>query len=333
MSRSWGIVGTGGIAASFAAAITAEGDRVAAVASASADRARAFADDHGVPRSYGRRDELYGDPEVEVVYVATTNDRHHLDAGAAIAAGLPVLVEKPFALDVARARPVVDAARAAGVFAAEAMWMRVQPAFLELQRRIERGDIGTPALVQATFGFAADGDVTRRWLSRELGGGALLDVGIYPVTLAHAVLGPPTAVTASATLADTGVDAQAVGTFTHAEGGHSVWSCSLIADTGIEATIAGSEGLLRLHTPFHSAPRVSLHRRSEVVDDIAVGEHELGLRHEVREVQRRLDAGATSSDYLDLDQTLSVLGTLDEIRRQVGVIYADDTESASNGGA
>lgn len=323
MARRWGIIGTGGIAAAFAAAIVAEGDSVVAVSSGSATRAERFAHERGIPRAYGEHAALPTDPDVDVVYVATTNDRHHLDVMAAIEAGRPVVGEKPFALDRATAATLVDAARSAGVFAMEAMWMRVQPAFLELERRIADGDIGEPRMVQADFGIAGNTDPERRWMSRELGGGALMDVGIYPAALAVAVLGPPTDLTATGVLAETGVDAQAAVAMRHGDDSLSSWSCSLVADTGVEATIAGADGSLHLHGPFHHSPGLELRQRDRVVEVIDVPEHELGLRHEVREVQRCLDAGATESDRIPLELTLDVLGVLDVVRAQLGVTFPD----------
>jgi predicted dehydrogenase len=321
VTRRWGIVGTGRIAASFADAIVAEGDAVVAVASGSLGRAQRFATERNIPNAYGEHTAVTQDPAVEVVYVGTTNDRHHLDVRAAIEAGLPVVAEKPLALDRPTASSLVDAGRAAGVFVMEAMWMRVQPAFVELERRITRGDIGEPRIVQADFGIAGNTDPSRRWFSRELGGGALLDVGIYPAALAVAVLGAPTSVHATGVLADTGVDAQAAVAMRHAGDGVSSWSCSLLADSGVEATVAGTEASLRVESPFHHSPALTLRQRDRVVERIEVPGHELGLRHEVREVQRCLDAGATESERIPLAVTLEVLDVLDEVRAQLGVTY------------
>lgn len=321
MGRRWGIVGTGKIAARFAEAIVAEGGEVVAVSSGSEQRATAFAAEHAVPRAYGRHEALAEDPEVEVVYVATTNDRHHLDARSAIEAGLPVLVEKPFALDLARGAELATLARDRGVFAAEAMWMRVQPAFVELERRIAAGDVGEPRLVQADFGIAATVDPDRRWFNRALGGGALLDVGVYPLTFVVSVLGAPTEVAALGELTDTAVDAQVAAAMRHPGGALSSWSCSFVADTGVEATVAGSEGSLRVHGPFHHSPRLSRRVRDRVVEEVTVADHDLGYRHEVREVERCLDAGATSSDRLPLELSLEVLAVLDELRTRIGVVH------------
>ncbi|MFA9430802.1 Gfo/Idh/MocA family protein [Egicoccus sp. AB-alg2] len=322
MTLRWGILGTGDIARAMAAAVRARGGEVTAVASADLARARAFADEHGVLNVYGRHHDLLARPEdVDVVYVATTNDRHHLDAHACIEAGVPALVEKPFTLDLERAEEVAAAARTAGVFVMEAMWMRFQPAFEEAERRIAAGQVGEPLLVQADFGIAAVPDRDRRWFARELGGGALLDVGIYPLTLVTSLLGTPTQAFALGELADTGVDASVSVAMRHGEGRLSSWSCSFVADTGIEATIAGSEGSLRIHGPFHHAGRLSLRRRDTVVEEHDLHGAQAGYEHEVDEVVRCLEAGRTESERMPLALTLTTMRWLDELRRQVGVVY------------
>ena len=319
MAHRWGIMGTGRIAAAVAAAVGAEGGEIVGVSSASPDRAAAFAQEHGVARSYGNHHDLLGDEGVEVVYVATTNDRHHADALACVRAGIPVLVEKPFALDRAQAEEVIDTARAGGTFLMEAMWMRVQPAFLEVERRIADGQIGVPTAVQADFGFPAN-DPTGRLYGRHLGGGALLDIGIYPLTLALSLLGEPEQVAAVAELTAEGVDRQVAASMRHADG-ISGWVASFTADTGVEATVAGHEGSLRLHHQFHHAPKLSLRRAGEVVETVEVPGADLDYRHEVREVERCLDAGRTESERMPWAFTLTVMHWLDEIRGQVGVTY------------
>jgi predicted dehydrogenase len=322
VTRRWGVLGTGDIARALVAAIRAEGGEVVAVASATPDRARAFAREHRIPAAFAPHVELLDHAdELDVLYVGTTNDQHHAQALAAIRAGVPVLCEKPFTLDLPQAHEVVEAARDAGVFVMEAMWMRFQPAFREVLRRVEAGQVGEPVLVQADFGIAAHADRDRRWFSRELGGGALLDVGVYPLSFATLVLGEPTAASALGELADTGVDATVSVAMRHGAGRLSSWSCSFVADTGVEATVAGPEGSLRVHGPFHHAGRLSLRRRNEVVEEHRLEDTHLGHRLEVAEVHCWLDAGRTESPAIPLDHTLTVMRWLDELRRQVGVTY------------
>ncbi len=319
MPHRWGVMGTGAIALALTNAIRAEGGEVVAVSSASTDRARRFAEDHGVRRWYGAHHDLLDDPEVEVVYVATTNDRHRDDALACVRAGVPVLVEKPFTLDVAGAEEVVAAAREAESFLMEAMWMRFQPAFLELERRIDDGQVGTPVAVQADLGFPAN-DRTGRLFSRARGGGALLDIGVYPLTFAISILGEPDDVQAVGELTDGGVDRQVAASMRHADGVSS-WVASFRADTGMEATVSGHDGSLRLHSQFHHAPTLSVRRQGEAVETVTIPEAELGYQHEVREVARCLDAGLVESPRMPWSFTLTVMRSLDAIRERIGVTW------------
>lgn len=313
-------MGTGGMARVLLHAIREEGGEVTAVSSASRERADRFASEHGIPRAHGHHHALAEDPDVDVVYVATTNDRHHGDALACIAAGRPVLLEKPFCLDLPQAREVVDRARTDGVFVMEAMWMRFQPAFLEVERRIADGQIGQPQLVQADLGFHAESDPTGRLFTARLGGGSLLDVGVYPLTLAISLLGVPTTASAVARLNDEGVDTQVSAAMQH-DHGTSTWSCSLVTDSGMEATVGGTEGSLRLEAPFHLGPRITRRHHGAVVEEFTVPEAELMYRFEVREVHRCLDQGTTESRRMPLDLTLTVMGCMDDLRHQIGVAY------------
>jgi predicted dehydrogenase len=322
MTVRWGVLGTGGIVPPVVAAIRAEGGDVIGIASADEARAAARADELGIGRSFGRHHDLLDlADELDAVYVGTTNDRHHADLLACVDARVPVLCEKAFTLDLPQAEEVVRAARGAGVFVMEGMWMRFQPVFIELERRIADGQIGEPAMAQADFGIAGTRDPERRWFSRALGGGALLDVGVYPLALMTSILGPPTDARALGALAETGVDASVSVAMRHGAGRLSSWSCSLVADTGVEATVSGSEGSVRLHAPFHHGARLSMRRGREVVEEVRPDGAEAGYHHEIAEVHRCLAAGETESPRMPLDLTLLLMRWLDELRGQVGVTY------------
>lgn len=305
------------------AAVRDEGGEVVAVSSARRERAERFAREQRIARGYDDHRRLLAAEDLDAVYVATTNDRHHADALACLDAGTPVLLEKPFALNLAQAREVIDAARSRGVFLMEAMWMRYQPAFLEVERRIEAGEIGTPQLVQADLGFPAATDPTGRLFTPDLGGGSLLDVGVYPLTLAISFLGSPTAATGVAQLSGDGVDTQVSAALRH-ERGTSSWSCSLITDSGAEATVGGTEGSLRLEAPFHHSARITRRAGGRVVEEHAVPEAGLTYRLEVREVHRCLDREATESPRMPHELSLEVMTWLDALRGQIGVRYPQE---------
>ncbi len=304
-------------------AIRAEGGEVVAVSSASPDRAQQFASEHDIARPHGQHHDLVADDDLDVVYIGTTNDRHHADLLACIEAGHPVLAEKPFTLNLGQAEEVVAAARAAGVFVMEAMWMRFQPAFIEVERRVAAGQIGEPRLVQADFGFPAP-DPTGRLLTAELGGGSLVDIGIYPLTMACSFLGAPTEGLALGELhPDSGVDLQVSAAMRH-ERGLSSWSSSFVSDTGVEATVAGTEGALRLEAPFHHSPRLTHRQGGRVLEDFEVPDAELEYRFEVREVESCLDQGLTESPRMPFDFTLMIMDWMDQLRAQIGVTYPQE---------
>lgn len=317
MTVRWGVLGTGGIAAAMTAAVRAEGGEVVAVASADPARAAAFAAAHGVPAHHAPHHALLAAHDLDVVYVATTNDRHAADAIACLEAGVAVLVEKPFTRDRAGTDAVLTRAAAAGVLVVEAMWMRMQPAFLALEAELAAGTIGSPSLVTAAFGVPLPTDPARRWFAPALGGGSLLDLGVYPLTLAVSVLGAPVTAAAVAMPAPTGVDAEVAAVLRHPDGVSS-FACSLVADHLIEATVAGPDGSLRLHAPFHAAPRLTRWVAGAQVAELAADGWELGLRHEVREVHRCLAAGLTQSPRMPWELTRTVMHWLDVLRGQLG---------------
>lgn len=328
----WGIAGSGKIAGAFADTIAAlDGHEVVAVASGDPERAAGFAARHGIPRSHAPHAELAAAGDVDAVYVGTTNDRHLQDALACVEAGIPVLCEKPLTLDAASGRHLVERAREAGVFLMEAMWMRFLPGFGRVLDLIGAGRIGTPAWVHADFGFPARLEAGGRLVEPVLGGGALLDIGIYPLTLIHAVLGPPDDFSATAVLADSGVDLQ-VGV--HARHGEAFSSAeaTLVADTPLEAVVAGSEGRIRLHRPFHHAERLTFERAGEVVETIDLPLGGSGYRFEVLEVARCLAEGLVESPMRPHADTLAVLEWMDAIRSDVGVRYPGEGVPGAVGG-
>jgi predicted dehydrogenase len=314
----WGVMGTGRIAVAMVEAIRAEGGEVVAVSSGSSDRARAFADEHGIAAAHGAHHDLLGDA-LDVVYVATTNDRHHADALACARAAVPVLVEKPFTLDRGQAAEVIAAAEHSQSFLMEAMWMRLQPGFLELERRIEAGQIGAVELVHADFGFLSE-DPTGRLLTPALGGGALLDIGVYPLVLVLSLLGEPEQVQAVAEFTDRGVDRQVAVAMHHASG-ISSFVASFSASLGIEATVGGSEGSLHIQAPFHEVPGFSLRRGGEVVETVEVPDAHLGYRNEVREVHRCLEEGLVASPRMPWSFTRTTMTWLDAIRERIGLAH------------
>jgi predicted dehydrogenase len=316
----WGIVATGGIAASFVADLQATADaEVVAVASRSLERARAFADERGIPGAYDDVAAMLADGGIDVVYVATPHPQHVAPTRAALEADVPVLCEKPLAADPADAAALITLARERGVFLAEAMWMRCHPLLVDARRLVADGAIGDLRVITADLGFPARYDPEGRLWSPELGGGALLDVGVYPVAFARAFLPvAPTLVGAVGSLAATGVDADAT-VLLDADGVQARLSCSLVARMPSTASIVGTTGEIRFAAPLHDSPRRTLVRPDGTVEAEVERDPDVpGFGYEIAEVHACLREGRTESELLPLDEALEVLTLLDDARRRIG---------------
>ena len=317
----WGVLAPGGIANAFVDALGRHTrQRVVAVGSRSLDRARACAQRWDAVRAHGQYEALVSDPEVDVVYVASPHSHHREHALLAIAAGKHVLVEKAFTRTADQAREVVDAARAAGVACVEAMWTRFLPRTDIVRQVLADGVIGEVEAFAGDHGQWFPFDPASRLFAPELAGGALLDLGVYPVSYASFVLGTPTRVTARGTLAPTGVDRQVSAVLEHASGAMALVHTTLAARTPTTASISGSEARLELDGDFYAPGTVRLVTRDgEVVESPRPAiEGHAGLCHEAAHLAQLVADGATESPLLPLDETLAIMGTLDEVRRQVG---------------
>jgi predicted dehydrogenase len=317
----WGILATGGIAARFTEDLAVLPDaEVAAVGSRSVATAEAFAATHGIPRVYGSWPELAADPEVDVVYVATPHSAHHAATSVCLNAGKAVLCEKPFTLDVATTQDLISLARARGLFLMEAMWMRTNPAIRRIAELVADGAIGEVRHIAADFGLAGPFPPGHRLRAPELGGGALLDLGVYPVTFAHLFLGPPQWVTAWASLLPEGTDENTGIVLGYAGGAVATLHCGILGETGQRAMITGTAGRIELPRGFFHPDRFTVIRGGEVTETLMPLEGN-GMGHEAEEVMRCLRAGLLESPVIPLDATLEVMSTLDAIRAQIGVRY------------
>jgi predicted dehydrogenase len=317
----WGILATGGIAAKFTEDLARLPDaEVAAVGSRSLAAAEAFAATHGIPRAYGAWQELAADPDVDVVYVATPHSAHHAATTICLNAGKAVLCEKPFTLDVATTQDLISLARSRGLFLMEAMWMRTNPAIRRIAELVADGAIGEVRHIAADFGLAGPFPPGHRLRAPELGGGALLDLGVYPVTFAHLFLGPPQYVTAWASLLPEGTDENTGIVLGYPGGAVATLHCGLQGETGQRATITGTDGRVELPRGFFHPDRFTVVRGGEVTETLMPLEGN-GMGHEAEEVMRCLRAGRLESPVIPLDATLEVMSTLDAIRSQIGVVY------------
>jgi predicted dehydrogenase len=315
----WGVIGAGGIAATFAADLQhTESGTVVAVGSRQAESAERFGATYSVPHRHASYQALVEDPEVDVVYVATPHPMHHADALLALDHGKPVLVEKAFTMTAAEAVDLVETARARGLFLMEAMWTRFLPHVVEIRRLLAEGILGEIVTVTADHGKWFAKDPTFRLFAPELGGSALLDLGVYPVSFASMVLGTPDRIMAMVHPAFTGVDGQTSMLFGHPGGAQAVLTCTSAANSPTRAAIVGTEGRIEIDHSFYAPTSFTLiprHGSPTRFDQPHVGR---GLRHQAEEVARCLVEGATESPVMPLDETVSIMETMDAVLAQAG---------------
>ncbi|MEO3772432.1 Gfo/Idh/MocA family oxidoreductase [Micromonospora sp. B9E7] len=318
----WGILATGHIASRFAEDLRLVPDaELVAVGSRSAESAQRFADTYGAKRAYGSWVELAADSEVDAIYVATPHSAHYEAAMTCLTAGRAVLLEKPFTLDLATSTELVDTARAAGVFLMEAMWMRLNPLILRVVELVADGAIGTVSGVRADFGVAGPFAPEHRMRNAALGGGALLDLGIYPISLAHLLLGVPQHIRSWAQIGPEGTDENTGILFGYDNGALATLSCGMVGLSGQTASITGSTGRIDLPEPFFRPGSITLHRAGAEPETITADMAGNGYQYEAIEVQRCLAAGLTESPAVPHSTTLEVMALLDTVREQIGVRY------------
>lgn len=316
----WGVLSTGAIANKFAQGLAAVPDsKLVAVGSRDRQSADRFGDAFGVPHRHGSYRDLAADPEVDAIYVGTPHDRHCEDTLLCLEHGKAVLCEKPFAIHARQAERMIAAARERGLFLMEAMWTRFNPVMVRLRELLAAGAIGDVRMLHCDFGFRAEFDAEGRLFAKARGGGALLDVGVYCVSLAHMVFGgPPAEVAGLATLGSTGVDEQSAWVMRWPGGELAVLSSAVRTDTPQEAVLSGTDGILRI-PEFWRPDRLIVDGNEQ---RFAIAGN--GYGYEAAEVQRCVRAGLTESPVMTLDQTLAIQRDLDRIRAQWGLRYPAD---------
>ncbi|MGH8839068.1 MAG: Gfo/Idh/MocA family protein [Jiangellaceae bacterium] len=318
----WGIVATGGIAHTLAGEmLLVEDARIVAVSSRVKERAQVFAGEFGIPRAYGSYADLLADDDVDVVYVATPHAQHAEIVDAALDARKAVLCEKAFTTSLAETERLAQKARDLGVFCMEAMWTRFAPLIARLRHIVADGGIGEVRSISADLGFVAGPRAKDRIWDPALGGGALLDVGIYPVAFAQMLLGSPQKLASHGTLTADGVDAEAALLLGWAGGAYAQLETSLIAHSGNTARVVGTAGRIDVPARFHQPSRL-IHTRSDgsvqVYEDEPVGRGYVPMLRAVHECVRH---GRTQTEEMPLSDTISVMSILDDALRTLGVSY------------
>jgi predicted dehydrogenase len=321
----WGIVATGNISTKFTTDLgELEDAEVTAVASRSKNSADRFADRFGIPHAYDDFRRLIDDAAVDVLYIGTPHPQHYATARAALQAGIAVLCEKPVTLTARQARDLVAVATEHGTLFAEAMWMRTNPVVQAMFGELVKGVIGEPMEVLADFGFYRP-ELSARLLDPDLGGGVLLDGGIYPVTFAYWALGRPEEMKAVGSLSDRGVDLNVAMAWRYQSGAVAALTCGLRSQNPWTASISGPDGSLLLPGRFHH-PEYYVRKTAVGEERVVVPTHGLGYHYEAAEVMRSLRAGLVECPAFPHADTIAILELLDETRGQIGVTYPGDDE-------
>lgn len=313
-------MGAGGIAKTFARDLQGTHHEIAAIGSRSLERAKAFGFGE---RFYGSYEELVHDSDIDAIYIATPHSHHYENALLSLSAGKPALVEKAFTLTSGQARSIIALAQDQKLALMEAMWTRFLPHMIEIKSMVARGDLGQIISLNAHHGQNIPRSVAERLWNPELGGGALLDLGIYPISFAYFILGKPDRVTSRAHLTDEDIDAHTSAIFEYRNGAHAHLDCTMLAATSNTATISGTEGRIEIAAPFLAPSSYSVIRgdsRIDVKQDYPYG----GWREEAFEFERLVRGGLIESPQMPLHETLSIMETMDEIRRQCGIRYSAD---------
>jgi dihydrodiol dehydrogenase / D-xylose 1-dehydrogenase (NADP) len=322
----WGIIGCGGIARKFAKCITAvEGAELGAVASATPGKADLFAAEFGVESAYADYGQLVSRDDIQAVYVATTHNFHYENVKLALEHGKAVLCEKPMTVAAWESEELVALARKEKVFLMEGMWTRFLPAIRQVRDWLAAGAVGELRQIRADFGFNAAFDPEGRMFNKALAGGALLDAGIYPVSFASMVAGPPAAVEAIAAIGSTGVDEQSFYLCRYDNGAIASLSASVRAPVEVVAEIIGSEGKITVPR-FLAASTVELQRykEGETVRKNFPYPDGQGFEFEIQEVVDCMRQGKLESDVMPLDETVSIMRTMDAIRGKIDLVFAND---------
>lgn len=318
----WGILGPGRIAHKFAQdLLTLPDAQLYAVASSNQQRANEFAQEYTIPHAFGSYEGLLSVPDLDVVYVATPHVKHHENVMMLLNGGISVLGEKPFAMNGDQVQEMVETARAKKVFLMEALWSRFMPGINHALKLAQSGAIGKVVSVKADFGFKAPFLPEKRLFNKELGGGSLLDIGIYPLFLSYLFLGKPTNIKASATFGSTDVDEQCGIVLTYADGQLALLDSTLLAKTDCIGLIQGETGQIRIHSRFHETTGVTLQPEDQEPTTVPFDRQTHGYDYEAQHVMNCLAEGRTESPLWSLDDSLNLMSLLDAVRGEAGIVY------------
>lgn len=322
-SLNWGIIGPGKIARKFAQALQrVQGCKLLAVASRNAEKAAAFAGEFGAAKYYGSYEALAADPAIDVVYVATPHTFHYAHSMLCLNNGKSVLCEKPLSIDYASSLALTEAASEKGLFLMEAMWTRFLPVTLKIDELLATKTIGAPTYLRADFGFPAPFDPSGRLYNMALGGGAMLDIGVYPLFLALHAMGKPEGILSHSYVSPTGSDVCTSAILHFGEGRMAEIHCSLNAQTPLSAEIAGPEGLMVINRPWYKANSMAIKRRDDSVMTFDVSYGDNGFEFQIEETMRCIERKQKESLLLPHSFSLLMAGIAEQITNNAGIKYA-----------
>jgi len=320
---NWAIMGPGDISVAFLKDLRLAGMHLEAVGSRSLERAETYAKKHSISRAYGSYEELVADPDIDIVYIATTNNAHFDNAKLALSAGKSVLLEKPFTLDASQARDLVEISKSMNVFLMEAMWTRFLPNHSVLFEKLNQGLIGTPLYLFADHNQNLPKDLHSRLYDPALGGGSLLDLGVYPISLAHRIFGKPSHIQASASLMAGNIDESVGAIFEYSGGRQALFHSSIRSSGPVKAFILGDAGRVEMEKSFYGHSSFTVFDLADNVLFQYEGNIEgRGMQYQAMEVERCITAGLNESPIMSLDETVQIMQVMDQIRSLTGIEYS-----------
>lgn len=319
----WGLMGPGGISLIILQDFSLVGIHFDAVGSRSLDRAEVYSKANSIPKAYGSYEELVADEDIDVVYIATTHNAHFENAKLALSAGKHVLMEKPFTLDAQQAKSLASLAKEKDVFLMEAMWTRFLPNHVAIFEKIQEGLIGKPLYLFADHNQFLPREMAPRLYGSSLGGGSLLDLGVYPISFAHRIFGMPEKVQSSASLMPGNIDASMAAILDYSEGRQALVHSSLRASGPNKAFILGDSGRIELDKSFYEHSSFTVYDMDDQVSYRYEGNIEgRGMQYQALEVENCIRAGLRQSPIMSLDETIEIMEVMDQIRHQTGIEYS-----------
>ncbi len=321
-SYRWGILGAGRIAEKFCSAISVvQGSEVYAVASRDLQKAKDYAAKYGATKFYDSYDDLANDKNIDIIYIATPHAFHHEQAILCLNNGKPVLCEKPMSLSYKQTAEMIAVAKEKKLFLMEGMWSRFMPSIEKILSLNKEDIIGKPQYLSADFGFTAPYDIEGRLFNKSLGGGSVLDIGVYAIFLATLIFGEPSVIKTVSKLSKTGVDEYANMVLQYAGGETAHLLTSIIFHTPLEAEIIGTKGRIKIKNPWYKSTELTVYLLEVEPQHFSMPHESNGFEHEIKEVMHCLDNGVLQSAKMTHDFSLSISKIMDEVLRQAGVNY------------